>query len=193
MLPWSDRKPPRAHRKRAPKPAWLKNRVIADSPQGGSDTAIPAAQAPTDALATAIQAKKPTSRTAKISRPKPVADSRRETGTEWEHRAATWLQEKGLRVVAANVHCRAGEIDLICVDGQTAVIVEVRRRSSASHGSALESIDWHKRRRVIRAALLWWGREGGRRFAHLRFDTVTFNNSAHPDWTRHAFDAEGSI
>src|SRR5690606_30257949 len=61
------------------------------------------------------------------------------TGHRSETRAALWLQGQGLRVLERNLLCRAGEIDLVALDGDVLVFVEVRHRGSASHGGAAAS------------------------------------------------------
>ena len=72
-----------------------------------------------------------------------------------ERRAAEFLQHKGYRVLDRNWTCRGGEIDLVCNDGDTLVFVEVRARSSTSHGTPLETVVDGKRRRLIRAAEIY--------------------------------------
>lgn len=46
----------------------------------------------------------------------------KQTGDAWETAARHWLERKGLRFIAANVHERGGEIDLIMRDGKTLVL-----------------------------------------------------------------------
>ncbi len=111
-----------------------------------------------------------------------TAPNRRQLGDDWEHKAAQWLQAQGLRLVARQVNYRFGEIDLIMGDGTTAVIVEVRQRSSSHYGSAADSIMGLKRRKVERAAQLWWQQHGHKEFEHLRFDVVTFEQNKGPQW-----------
>ena len=79
----------------------------------------------------------------------------RALGAEAEARAAQLLQRKGYRIVDRNWTCRGGEIDLICVDGETLVFVEVRARADARHGTPLETVVDLKRRRLIRAAEIY--------------------------------------
>jgi putative endonuclease len=54
--------------------------------------------------------------------------------------------------VARNYRCRAGEIDLVALDGETLVFVEVRSRRGSGVGTALESVDGRKQARVARVA-----------------------------------------
>ena len=73
------------------------------------------------------------------------------------------------------------------VDGDTAVVVEVRKRRSTSHGHPLETIDPFKRQRISLCAQLWWIRQGQRQYKHLRFDVVSILNEAQPQWIRNAW------
>lgn len=54
---------------------------------------------------------------ARTSRPRQLTS--KQTGDAWESTARDWLQSKGLHFIAANVHERGGEIDLIMREGNT--------------------------------------------------------------------------
>lgn len=73
-------------------------------------------------------------------------------GRAGEDRAAEFLQACGYRIVARNVRVSGGEIDAICLDGATLVVVEVKRRDSKRFGSALAAVDSRKRTALRRAA-----------------------------------------
>ena len=109
-----------------------------------------------------------------------------------EDLAARHLAANGLRLIARNVRCRGGEVDLICLDRNCVVFVEVRLRTNARFGGAAASITATKRRRVLLAAQ-WWLAGQGRRFqgAACRFDAVLLDrpDEAHIIWLRGAFDA----
>jgi putative endonuclease len=113
-------------------------------------------------------------------------------GNDYELRALELLQGAGLRPLAVNLRCRAGEIDLAMRDGDTLVLVEVRFRSDGRFGGAAASIERSKQARLVRAArcvlprlaaMHWSGRE-----PRVRFDVVAFDKGT-PVWLRHAFDA----
>ncbi|MDR0564548.1 MAG: YraN family protein [Azoarcus sp.] len=118
------------------------------------------------------------------------APTARASGTQAESLAAGWLAKQRLKIIACNVRCRGGEIDIICLDGETLVFVEVRRRTHTRHGSAAESITPAKQLRILHAAKWWLIKEGR---AHqnrpCRFDAVLFegNPAAEPQWIRGAF------
>ena len=69
-----------------------------------------------------------------------------------EDRASAFLTACGYRVLARNVRVPGGEIDAVCLDGPTLVIVEVKRRDGMSFGSALRGVDARKRATLRRVA-----------------------------------------
>lgn len=116
-------------------------------------------------------------------------------GSAAENLAARHLERHGLRVLARNVRCRGGEVDLICLDRGTVAFVEVRLRSNPRFGGAAASITATKRRRVELAAR-WWLAGAGRAHANrpCRFDAVLLSSldAAAVEWLRGAFEAEAS-
>ena len=108
----------------------------------------------------------------------------RALGALAEARAAEFLQRKGFAVVDRNWTCRGGEIDLVCRDGDTLVFVEVRARSSTSHGTPLETVVDVKRRRLIRAAEIYLHVKK-KSDAACRFDVVAITG----DRVEHVEDA----
>jgi putative endonuclease len=92
-----------------------------------------------------------------------------------------------------NFRCRAGEIDVVARDGDTVVFVEVKERSGASHGEAVEAVTAAKRLRVVRAARIYAASRGLSE-APLRFDVVAIDWTAKGPRLRHetgAFDDGG--
>jgi putative endonuclease len=81
-----------------------------------------------------------------------VADRRSVSGRHAENLAAAHLTAAGLRIVARNWRQPEGELDIVADDAGTCVFVEVRSRTGADHGHALEAITPHKRAQVIRTA-----------------------------------------
>lgn len=103
-----------------------------------------------------------------------------------EGRAETHLKNRGLKLVARNVRGRFGEIDLVMQDGDTLVFVEVRSRSRNDFGSAAESINAAKQRRIMLTAREYLARHADP--PPCRFDVVTLDgNQAEPEWIRDAF------
>ncbi len=93
----------------------------------------------------------------------------------------------------AGYNCRFGELDLVCADGPTLVIVEVRSRSAGSLVSAAESVDRPKQRRLVRTTrhLLMTHPEWADH--PIRFDVLAIDvdlaGIARYEWLRGAFDA----
>ena len=94
-----------------------------------------------------------------------------ERGLAGEAAAAVLLTDKGYRVVARNYRTRGGEIDLICLDGETVVFVEVKTRGPGNLARPEQAVTPAKRGRLLRAASVflserdWWTRP-------CRFDVV---------------------
>jgi putative endonuclease len=78
---------------------------------------------------------------------------RRWFGLRSERYAARYLRRKDHRIIAANVHERGGEIDLLTVDGDCLVIVEVRSTEGTDLERIAASITPTKQRRLTQAAL----------------------------------------
>ncbi len=104
-----------------------------------------------------------------------------------ENKACDFLQKNGLKLVKKNYHCRSGEIDLIMQDKQELVFVEVRYRAKNDYGSALDSIDQHKIKKLIAAASHYVSKH--QLDQPMRFDVVGFDASFKPNWITHAFTA----
>jgi len=112
-------------------------------------------------------------------------------GDDGEDRALALLGAHGLTLLARNLSCALGEVDLVMREGDTLVFVEVRARRSQQYGGAAASIGPDKRQRLTRAAQFflpklaqehWQGNE-----PVCRFDVVVLENGA-PHWLRGALD-----
>ena len=111
-------------------------------------------------------------------------------GTEYEALALDFLRRQRLRLVARNVTCRGGEIDLVMRDRDgVLVFVEVRARAGGRYGGAAASIGPHKQRRIVLAARYFLVTRGGSASA-CRFDAVVFEGRRLV-WLRDAFREDG--
>jgi putative endonuclease len=98
--------------------------------------------------------------------------------------AETFLRTRNYTIVARNYRCRAGEIDLVALDGATLVFVEVRSRRGTGAGTPLESVDGRKQARVAQVARHFLAVRGwGERDA--RFDVVGIRFDADPPAIEH--------
>jgi putative endonuclease len=98
------------------------------------------------------------------------------------------LLTDGLTLVARNVRCKVGEIDLIMWDGPVLVFVEVRYRQRSGFGRAVDSVNYAKQLRIRRAALWWLQRNYARTPPVCRFDVYALDNET-PCWIKNAFTA----
>ena len=114
-----------------------------------------------------------------------------ERGAAAEAAAADFLQGQGLSVLARNLRCRAGELDLVCLHEGVIVIVEVRHRTTSAFGGALASVTWRKQRKLIRATEFLRLSEPAWRARALRFDVIAVqgrpDGTHEMDWIRDAF------
>ena len=85
---------------------------------------------------------------------------RQQTGFVGETVAAEFALSRNWEIVARNVRVPSGEIDLVVRDGEVLVILEVRTRRSASHGTAAESVTAAKRQRMAACAFEYLDRIG---------------------------------
>lgn len=110
----------------------------------------------------------------------------KKVGAAAETLAAAFLQKQGLQVLERNWHCRFGELDLVCRDADSIVIVEVRLRTHTRFGGAAASIDRRKQAKLIAAASLYLARKPP---APCRFDVVLMGDDQGQDieWIRNAF------
>ena len=114
-----------------------------------------------------------------------MARSNQQTGNHAEQRASEYLCRHGLTPITRNYRCRGGEIDLVMRDKQATVFVEVRYRRSDCFGSALESVDARKQRRLITAAQHFLLTHKSN--ACCRFDVVGIGGDGEINWIRNAF------
>jgi putative endonuclease len=110
--------------------------------------------------------------------PHPPNASRRERGAAAEALAAEYLERHGLVVIARNLRCKGGELDLICLDGEVLVIVEVRVRRNSDFGGAADSVTPHKQRKLIRAAQYHWQRRPDWQARIVRFDVIAVDGGS---------------
>lgn len=117
----------------------------------------------------------------------------RRDGSRDEERACRYLRRRGYQILARNFRCRAGEIDIIALHRGVLVFVEVKGRSSASHGAGFDAVTPEKRRRIVRAAQSYAASKGMSE-ARIRFDVISVSPGRFGARIRHdqnAFDADG--
>lgn len=107
-------------------------------------------------------------------------------GTEAEARAAIYLQQQGLKLLARNYRSRFGEIDLVMRDGVSLVFVEVRMRRSERFGGAAASITPAKQQKLALTASQYLQQHGA---SACRFDAILLDQAYNIVWIRNAFEA----
>jgi putative endonuclease len=118
---------------------------------------------------------------------------RQRTGRHAEDLAAEFLRGQGCEILLRNFRRRLGELDLVARDGGVLVIAEVRTRARAQFGSAAESVDRRKQRRITRAAMQLLQQRADLARLPARFDVIVVHGIGAPEprieWIRHAFEA----
>jgi len=82
----------------------------------------------------------------------PTGSSRKEYGRQGESLAATFLREKGWRILGQNVRASVGEIDILAEDHDCLVIVEVKSVHDGSVIDPITKLDFRKRRKLSQLA-----------------------------------------
>jgi putative endonuclease len=122
-----------------------------------------------------------------------MTDPRMQRGLDCEALAVDYLQERGVEVLARNLRCKAGELDIIARHHELLLIVEVRQRARKCFGGALASVTWRKQRKIIRATRYFLLMHREWRVHSLRFDVIAVEGApggAHQiNWVQDAFRA----
>jgi len=125
----------------------------------------------------------------------PFGRSETPLGPRGEKLAARHLRRQGLKILARNYRCPAGEIDLIALDrstrregAETIVFVEVKSRSSDRTTDPESAVNADKQRRIRKAAAYYRQRHRADDY-NYRFDIVAVVFDADGPRLRHTPDA----
>jgi putative endonuclease len=122
--------------------------------------------------------------------PPSARSTHQQRGDLYEALAQAHLARAGCVVLARQLRCPAGELDLVVRDGSILVFVEVRQRTSSRYGGASASVTPAKQRRVLRAARWFLAELVRRHFGGTtpccRIDVLAFEPSG-LIWHRDAF------
>lgn len=119
-----------------------------------------------------------------------MTEARQRLGRRGEALAASYLEQRGYRIVTRNYRTRLGEIDIVAQDGQTLVFVEVKVRRNPRFGSPKAAVTAAKRRRISMVALHYL-KSLAAVGARARFDVVAVDQTgAEPrmELVQNAFD-----
>lgn len=92
-------------------------------------------------------------------------------GKRGEEAACQYLSELGYEMLERNYRAGRDELDIIAREGDMLVVLEVKTRSSNSHGFPEEFVDTAKQKRMVRAASSYL--EAHFPQASLRFDVIS--------------------
>jgi putative endonuclease len=106
------------------------------------------------------------------SPPETASNLRRRHGEAAEDLAVAYLDARGISVLARNVRCKGGEIDIACLDGSYLAVIEVRQRARGHFGGALASVTPAKQRKIIRATRYLLQTSAAYRGRIMRFDVI---------------------
>lgn len=112
------------------------------------------------------------------------------TGRAGETIAAAFLEMCGYRVLARNMRCGPLEIDIVAERDGRLALVEVRTRSSTSHGRPEESVRFRKRHNLRRAAAHLAATRPDLAGRPLRIDLIAIERSAFGLALRHFLAVE---
>ena len=106
--------------------------------------------------------------------------SRPGLGSRGEDLAKRFLARRGLKILARNYRCPAGEVDLIVLDSCTGsasqlgtiVFVEVKTRSSDRHTAPSSAVNSYKRKKLRSAASHYIGNHSAEGY-NIRFDVIS--------------------
>lgn len=122
--------------------------------------------------------------------PANVRYARHTRGAVAEGLAEKYLSDSGLQLITKNFHCKAGEIDLIFWDQKSLVFVEVRARANTHFAYPIETIDYHKQKKIRLTAEFFLLRFAQYAKRTCRFDVVGVDFSTTPpniEWIKDAF------
>jgi putative endonuclease len=112
-------------------------------------------------------------------------------GAAGEEAAERFLRLSGYRIVARNVRTKAGELDIVALDGETLCFIEIKTRATREFGRAIEAVGPQKQRRLAKAALLFLAKNRSQR--PCRFDVLGLDRGQDGAWSitlvKNAFDA----
>lgn len=116
----------------------------------------------------------------------------RTIGQETETQACQYLEKQGMKLLERNFYGPNGELDLIMSDRTSLVFIEVRYRKNNNFGSAAETINKAKQKKLYMTALYYLQTKPGYADKPARFDVVSIsgaNKEQNINWIKNAFQA----
>ena len=110
-----------------------------------------------------------------------MKDTRKNTGTDGENRAAAYLELHGFSVLARNWRTRTGEIDIIGVSGQTLVFFEVKTLPHGSPEMLAHVLDARKQKRIIETSKCFLSIHRQYSKSYIRYDVIVVDMPGKPE------------
>ena len=113
--------------------------------------------------------------TALLRRPlRPALCPAHDLGQRGERQAEKFLRQAGMKVLASNYRCDAGEIDIIALDQlKTLVFVEVKTRSSDASVLPESAVDTKKQAHIRAVARTYLAAHPQARQFEIRYDIIS--------------------
>lgn len=111
-------------------------------------------------------------------------------GQRSERLAESFLNKQGVTILARNFRSKFGEIDLIARHKKELVFVEVRFRSSQGFGSAVETVNISKQRKLIKTAEYFLLTHPELAQLFMRFDVIGVDAQQNIEWIKGAFQSQ---
>ena len=121
-------------------------------------------------------------------------DLRKTLGETAENMAVRLLNRRGLAVVDRNFRAKRGEVDIVCVDGDTLVFVEVRSSTTRYLKSPALTVTPRKQARIIAGANGYISAKRPQ-WDNCRFDVIAVHfesTGVQLEWIRDAFRPQPS-
>ncbi|MBN2722988.1 MAG: YraN family protein [Deltaproteobacteria bacterium] len=101
-------------------------------------------------------------------------DKRHELGKEGEDYALEHIVQKGYSIVGRNITFEnVGEIDIIAKKDDILVFIEVRTRAAEVFGLPVETVDFFKQKKFLKAVSLYLEQLDITEFQEIRMDIVS--------------------
>ncbi|SDB10347.1 putative endonuclease [Pseudobutyrivibrio sp. YE44] len=111
----------------------------------------------------------------------------RKQGNDFEQLAADYLKNNGMKILKQNFYCKMGEVDIVGKDGDYLVFVEVKYRKNKRTGSAVEAVNYNKKRKISRCADVYMMMNHVSSDTSVRFDVVAIEEG-HLSHFKNAFE-----
>ncbi len=82
-------------------------------------------------------------------------DRRRKLGIAGENAVCTLLEREGMKILARNWRCRAGELDIVAFDNESLVFVEVKTAGKQRKFSPADNLSANQKKRNYNAAKVY--------------------------------------